>query len=440
MNPPAYTASRIADALGRTRQSIYAALADVSPAETQPARAWLLADMPAPIRAELAAVAQRRGYKSPEQLLSDPPRLWQPPKPFAALPEPFQREAEQWRDALALPLARQHELPEAELTALALAECRRVFGCEPSDKTRRAHFDLAAKRDNGFEQWQRVDLFVAKAAYEAGTNSPAVALELRGLHRELGGVIAQLENKTRPTLDDRAYILDAAFCHLETLCESHAERRQQRAIKRSLVGFLHSALPALARTEAALRRLFDRKLTAWHVGGRAVSAIADARPLESGRTGAKFCPECLAKFKGATVELDGNRAGARRMLLQKGLLCPQCTGAWKFNPRTNKSYVPKAWRDDARQDVESALPHRRGPQFTRLAGPYIPRDWSDTAPADYFSADDVTWNHYYWFTDDAGEMQVARGECLLMTDLRTGYPLGFLMIAGKYNSQGFSFR
>jgi hypothetical protein len=376
-----YTARQFADALGRTRQSLYATLDGVPLAQTQPVCKWRLADLPASVRAELDAVATRRGCKSAEHLLQAPPSPWQPPKPFAELPETVQCEAEQWRDALALPLARQHELPGAELAALALAECRRVFGREITDKTWRAHFDLAVKRDNGFEHWARVDLFVAEAACAAGPSSAAVAVELRGLHRELADILAQLESKSRPTLDDRAYLLDAAFCHFETLCESHAERRQQKAIKRSLVGYLHSALPTLARTEAALRRLFDRKLTAWRVGGRTVSAIADARPLKSGRKGKKLCPECRAKFIGATVELDTSESGARRMLIQRGLLCPQCAGAWKFNPRTNKSYVPKAWRDDARQDVESALLHRRGPQFARLAGPYIPRDWSDTGPA-----------------------------------------------------------
>ena len=430
-----YTAIQIATPLGRTRQAVYSALGDVPAVQTDPVRAWQLQDLPAPMLAEIDAIVRRRNYRTREQLLDDPPRRWQPSKPFAELPEPFQHEAEQWRDALALPLARQHALPAAELSALSLAECRRVFGREPSDKTWRAHFDLAVKRDNGFEQWQRVDLFVAEAAYAAGSSSTAVAVEFRGLHRQLGDVIAQLENKSRPTLDDRAFLLDAAFRHLETLCEAHAERRRPKEIKRSLVGYLHSALPALARTEAALRRLFDRKLTAWRVGGRAVSSLTDLRNLNSGRKGAKLCPDCRKKSFDKASSLDGNESQAWRRLHQSGELCPVCATAWKFNARRNKSYVPATVRRDITPDVDKAVDQRRGPDYVRKNGAYIPRDWSDTGPGDWFSADDVTWNNFYWFTDDAGEKQITRGECLLKTDLRTGYPLGFLMIAGKYNSQ-----
>lgn len=433
------TASRLADALGRTRQWAYAALADVPTTGTkavggQTARAWRLADLPPSLCSALAAVAQRRNI-SVEQLLSDPPRPWQPPKAFDTLPETIQRNAEQWRDALALPLARRNELREDDWKALARQQCRRVFGREIPDKTWLAPLDIAVNRDNGFEQWARVDLYVSEAVYAVSPALPRAALELRGLHRELNEVVATLENKLRPTLDDRAFILDAAFVHFEKLCQEHAGCREQKEIKRSLVGFLHSALPSLARTEVALRRLFDRKLTAWRIGGRTVSAIADHRPLKSGRDGATLCPECRSKVIGAAVSLDGNKRQAWRRLHQAGQLCPACESAWTFNARRNKSYLPASVDRDISPDVTSALPHRRGPKFSRLAGPYIPRDWNDTAPGDYFSADDVTWNNYYWFTDDAGQKQIARGECLLMTDLRTGYPLGFLMIAGKYNSQ-----
>jgi hypothetical protein len=247
------------------------------------------------------------------KLRADPPRPWQPPRPFAALADTFQREAEHWRDALARPLARQHELPEAELLALGLAECRRIFGREPSAKTWRAHFDLAVNRDNGFEQWARVDLFVAESAYAASPALPRAALEWQGLHRELNPVIEQLENKARPTLDDRAYLLAAAACHFETLCQAHAERRQQKEIRRSLVRFLYSALPALARTEAALRRLFDRKLTAWRAGECTVAALTDQRPLDSGRKARELCPPTPPPAPGVELNEATRRVGKRRV-------------------------------------------------------------------------------------------------------------------------------
>jgi hypothetical protein len=70
-----------------------------------------------------------------------------------------------------------------------------------------------------------------------------------------------------------------------------------------------------------------------------------------------------------------------------------------------------------------------------MAGPYIPRDWSDVQPGDWFSGDDVTWNNYFYFHDDAGQLHIERGECLVLHDLRTGYVFDYVLIAGKYNSR-----
>jgi hypothetical protein len=70
-----------------------------------------------------------------------------------------------------------------------------------------------------------------------------------------------------------------------------------------------------------------------------------------------------------------------------------------------------------------------------MRGPYIPRDWTSVRPGDWFSGDDVTWNNYFWFKDETGRLHIERGECLLLHDLRTGYILDYVLIAGKYNSR-----
>jgi len=260
-------------------------------------------------------------------------------------------------------------------------------------------------------------------------------LRFEDLHRPLEDTFAALANRTAPTLEDRPYLWDGAFRHFEDLCAEYPTGHDHRQIKRSLLRYLKQASPGLAKTNNSLRKTFNENLRLWQDGGRIASALADQRPLNSGRDGARLCPECRQKLIGAAASLDGNESQAWRRLQQAGQLCPKCAAAWTFNVRQNKSYVPASVRQAVTPDVETALPYRRGPKFSRLTGPYIPRDWNDTGPGDWFSADDVTWNHYYWFTDDDGQKQIARGECLLQTDLRTGYPLGFLMIAGKYNSQ-----
>ncbi len=106
--------------------------------------------------------------------------------------------------------------------------------------------------------------------------------------------------------------------------------------------------------------------------------------------------------------------------------------------RKNKSYVPKSVRQSITPQVDMCGPIYRGPWQARMAGPYIPRDWSDVLPGDYYSGDDVTWNHAVYDPedlDDEGRPWIGRGECLLFPDWRTGYPLHFVFIQGKYNGR-----
>ena len=103
-----YTASELAAARECTRQSMYARLQNVPTNSAKDfggqkdVRAWPLAALPAALRRELEVIAARRNL-TVEQLLTQPPRPWQPPKPFVQLSEPVQIAATNWRDSLALP-------------------------------------------------------------------------------------------------------------------------------------------------------------------------------------------------------------------------------------------------------------------------------------------------------------------------------------------------
>ena len=70
-----------------------------------------------------------------------------------------------------------------------------------------------------------------------------------------------------------------------------------------------------------------------------------------------------------------------------------------------------------------------------MRGPYIPRNWSDVQPADWFSADDITFNSYFYHYDAAGQLLIERGECLVLIDLRTGYILDYLLIGRQENAR-----
>jgi len=449
-----YPATRIAAPLAISKQAVRKALAGVSPCGTveikgQRAPAWSWAALPESLRQRLAEIAKRRNT-TVEELLANPPRLFAAAVPFTQLPEAAQIEASQWRDILSPLLARQHTTPPADLLAEGIAAARRILGDTISDDTFRRHFDLAVQRDNGFEQWQNLDLYVAPAAYQAAKSAatiaaaPVLIIPPSTLWPDLPDRLAELENKLSPTAEDRAHLLDAAFRQLEAITSANVCTLREPKLKRRLAELLRQAVPALAKTEAALRRTFDRKLTLWRANARTLDAILDGRD-NSGRTAAKLCPTCRELLRGAAVSLDGDLAQAwRRLQLPppsgiraegKGL-CATCAGLWHFNVRHNKSYVPHSLRADLWPEIAPLLVHRNGAKTAKQASPYIGRDWSDIGPGDFFEADDVTLNHYWYEQDEHGRFYVGRGECLVLIDRRTDYPIAYLMVSGIVDDQG----
>jgi len=210
------------------------------------------------------------------------------------------------------------------------------------------------------------------------------------------------------------------------------------AVKKSLAEFLVRELPGLPRPGArkplaALRRDFDRKWRAFEKSG--IEALRDNRCSRSGNYREILCPDCWKKFVALDGAKGGNESGAWRTLKESGRLCERCQGRHHFDARQDKSAVPHSIRQAATPLVDAALPWVKSNAAGRLAGPYIPRDWSDTEPADYFVGDDVTWNHDAWDYDEHGRVVIFRPECLYYADERTGYPLDFLLIAGHYNGR-----
>jgi hypothetical protein len=379
------------------------------------AKGWPWEALPSDWRDRIAELAKYKGYRTPVELLSgsvDGP--WVCPMPFCGVAEPFQKEASQWKDALLSVLRRQNDTPAGELLSLGLAECRRVFGREVSESTWRRHFDLAIQRDNGFQQWGRIDIYLPEQAFTRA----AAAAETRG-DKETGAMsvltdaFSQVANSSKLTVEDRDYVWAA-------LLQSTAPRTEA-------LDYAFKAMPGLARTRKALDRAFRRKMR----------APKDKRPGKSGRQAPALCPECAQNVTGAAVDLDGDIAQAWRRLHLEKKLCSKCAALWHFDVRTNKSYVPLAVRNQVGPAVAAALPWRHGPKRARLLAPYVLRR-RDIGPGDVFEADDVTWNHVFflWGTDESGAPYVGRGECLLFIDRGSWYPVGYRLIGGEIAPDG----
>ena len=314
----------------------------------QTANGWALAALPAKWQDTLSAMATRKGYRSPEAMLGDEGAApWVPPAPIVEVAERFQGEAIQWRNALMPILSGQHESDPGELCQRGLAECRRVFGREISESTWRRHFDLAVARDRNFQQWGRMDIYLAPEAFQHGSDRTGAQSGVTGDMSTLTDAFSQVANPSHLTPADR----DAIF---EALAKHDGGR--------AALDYTFTSLPGLCRTRKALLKWFKRKQHALRAKGNDLSLVKDGRLGRSGRKGSKLCSECEQSVAGAAVDLDGDLAQAWRRLLLGKKLCSKCAGLWHFDVRDNKSYVPKAVKDQV------------------VPGGYSPHCQTDTAP------------------------------------------------------------
>ena len=260
-------------------------------------------------------------------------------------------------------------------------------------------------------------------------------------HRELDEVMATLENRQHPTPEDRQFLWDTSFRHYERstkhLPDSREGNRERRLFKTSLAHYLFTAFPerTLCATEASLIRRLDEKLDLWRQKGRTPEALQDRRALDSGNFRRPDFAEDLKKIRNRAILLDGNEALAHRMLRERGELSQEFCDHYPYDPRRDKSALPGAVNKALKTSVEMCLPLRRGPGAGQDARPIHPARLVRGQARRLVQADDVTWNQYFKEQRADGTWQITRGECLLMTDLRTGYPLDFLLIPGKYNGE-----
>jgi hypothetical protein len=441
------TATQIARAAGITRQAVHAGLARLAAAGkvvagSAPADAWPFESLPLDWQLEITRRGVKRGFENGEQFLANLPEPWKCPLPWHQVAQRERDKAVKLQKALARALAMRAGSAAAagQVEHAGLEDFKAEFGYSISGRHWRRLLHRTIERDAGEENWQRLEIYLDDRALV--TSRPArEVLSGQYSHRELEEVLATLENRAEPTPLDRQFLWDAVFSHYESLTGDLADSPQgnleRRRCKASLVHYLFQVFPerTLCASESSLRRRFEEKFTTWQTNGRTPAALEDKRPLKSGKFRKLQFPKDLEAIRDRAILHDGSISLAYRLLHEEGKLSKEFCEFYPFDARTAKSEVPAAVRDAVAPMVEMCLPLRRGTWQAKMRGPYIPRDWSDVQPGDWFNADDVTWNHYFREQLPDGRWLLRRGECLLMTDLRTGYPLDFLLIAGHYNGE-----
>jgi hypothetical protein len=430
-----------------SRQAVCAGLVKTGAAgmlnsEGRQVEGWRFSDLPLDWQLEITRRGVARGFDNGEQFLAGLPEVWRCPLPWPQVAESQQRKAAKLQKALARALALRsaQAATASQVEQTGLDDFKAEFGYPLSARHWRRLLNRTVERDAGEENWQRLEIYLDERAFSA-PKAKRGAQANEYVHRCLDETLTALENRQAPTAEDRKFLWDAVFRHYEQLTgqlvDSPAGNEERRLVKASLVSYLFKAFPAgtLCATEKSLRNRFDEKLRQWRDGGRAPQALEDRRALASGNFRRQAFKEDEKKIRNLAIQLDGSEALAHQMLRERGELSKAFCEHYAFDPRHAKSALPDKVRAAITPEVNMALPLRRGPWQAKMRGPYIPRDWSAVKPGDWFNADDVTWNHYFKERLPDGRWQIQRGECLLMTDLRTGYPLDFLLIPGKYNGE-----
>lgn len=441
-----FTASQIAKALGVSRQAAHKVLQsvpadDVRPGNGGESKRWRIVSLPQDYQNKLHTLATQWHYRSAEDFIAKLPNQWQCPVAFGELSKEVTDAAYKLQAALAKPLEQQHKISRTALTELGLDEYQKQFdGYRPSPRKWNELFDRTVQRAGAVERpnWTDPRIYLDESAFKPAPkisdgNGARVMIYQ---HEELQAEFNQITNKTKPTVDDKAHLWVAVFRRYEALLAVPGNESDERGIRSSLVEYVHAAIPALSDSREGIFKQFSRGYKRWVAGGRTVRSVEDKRHMSSGKFTKPVLPEDAEKLIAEAVKHNGNLSMAHRKLRLAGELSEDFTGRFSYNIRKNKSQVARSIREELKPRIDSMLTLHRGPQQARMAGAFIERNWDDVLPGEWFSGDDVTWNSYFYYQDEVtGEYVITRGECLVMTDLKTDYPLDFMLIAGKYNSR-----
>lgn len=430
-----FTAAEIAGALGCSRQNVHQQL-NAIPADGEKvaagnlAKAWALGSLPPSIVRQLSVKADAKKYRTISDLLLKPFARFEAPFPLREMAPAVIDRARRLRDALQaiLRLRNDGSITASNFAVLGLASYKRAFGNQVSAKHWRALLDRTIERDNGAEEWERLDLYIEEnPACIAGRLPISLAREKR--LEVLEDTLSSFQERTALTAQDTVYLWTKSCDQLQLDIESGAAaKKTKRAILEVLLksGFVGSDVHSIRRT-------FDRKWKAFIAGD---GHLQDGRALRY--TGQVIvADEDRKKLVARGLDCGGRISQAFRELLHGGELSPELTARFIGNP-VRKSHVPRSVRSAVAPEVKRLMPFHRGPREHELSGPHNQRDFSDMFAGDSFQADDCTCPVYYFEPDSATRSgyRILRGQLILMIDERALLALGFALHSeNNYNAR-----
>lgn len=423
-----YTATEIAAALGMKRQAVQWTLRAVPATGVRivagnEAAVWTLAQLPPDLLKKLSAATAQQRCRSVEALLAMPRNRWQPALPLEKICDADIQAATKLREALLPWLYRQHDkrLASAEMDAAGVNDYRRTFGNEITPRYWRELFTRTIQRDNGFEEWNRLEIFLPEKPKAKESSAAMVTATLADDFGELESFIAACSNPHAPNKTECAAVWTLALEKFTALVQaSEPEKSAARRVRQ----FLLARAPFLAASRDALWIAWKRKLETLTAANGGAKALRDGRA----ENGPRFeLPENdrNALVHRAVFYYRGDIAPAWRDLLRKGF---SAAVVERYAGRSQKkSHVPASIMDSIAPEVEILAAIYRGPRaFDSMKG-HVTRSYDGISSLQCVSGDDFTMNTYFYVPDDKGWFDLTRGQVILFIDFRSLRILGWAL-------------
>ncbi len=434
--PHNFAASQIAKALGLTprlvrwhlRDCVATGVAIVRGNET---RTWALDSIPVELRDALQRKASLGGYRDAAHFLSAPRERWQPALTVSEIAPSALVKAGKLREAMLPSLQRRNDtgLSAGELAALGLRDFQATFKREISTAHWRRLFDRTIERDRGFEEFDRLEIYLddqpRRKATPVGNETPG----LSGISRALAA-IADMAN---PSPEQRRALWLAALEGFEMLLSAG---QPDKSARETIFTELFERAPFLARSRDSLRKTFNVRREKWLTAETDAKALRDGRVAANQARGLDVPAEDVDVVVAHSVMVTGGRVSqAWRECLTNGWLSEDLLSRFNSTP-ARKSYVPAAVRKAVRHEVKMMNGVHSAPRKARDNGAYLNRYWDCIAAGAWYCADDCTLPIYIYVPDGNGWFTLMRGQFLLMIDTRSTCILGFALIPERgYNSR-----
>ncbi|HEX3720643.1 MAG TPA: hypothetical protein VH595_22055 [Verrucomicrobiae bacterium] len=348
---------------------------------------------------------------------------WQPPVPLSAVAAKEIAAAKKWKEAMSGTFAMIGDRrSKSELARLAMPAFQATFRRKITERAYINQLELVIKRDNGRNEWDRLELYLPPKIHSRTDATPAaIAPETRfpavATHLDTCGDLANL------TEAEEAALWLAAF---DTVRESDSANRKR--VKSGIVDYLFARVPGIAPSRVALEKKFRRRYAEWLAQGE--------KTLASNRKGRPRGPEISQQTYDAIVAYavlhrEGHIAPAWRDYITGQMPCvtPDWALAEYYGAPENKSYVPRKIRDAIKHEVDAMEDVHHG-TYQHGQSAHLLLDDSGMFAGDWWSSDDCTLPVYFYVPSETG-YTLMRGQLLLTVDNRTRRILWFNLLPKK---------